>query len=575
MARMIPLLNAPQLAAFPSRAEARFYEACRDQLPQQIVVIYSANWIYRNDRGRLTEGEADFTILSPANGLVIVEVKGGGVSFDPATGTWRSVDRHGQPHLIKDPFRQASSERHALLDQINGHVLWRQWSGGRFTIGHAVFFPDIGDAAPLVGPDRPRELMGVNTDLRDLTRWLDGATRFWRQPVHTQLGVKGVRLVEEILCCPVDVRPVLRAAVDDAELQRIRLTANQAKTLRVLGGRRRAVIAGGAGTGKTLLAVEKARQLAQDGLSVLLLCYNRPLAHWIAVGLSDQPSITALSYHQLCDLRVRQALALGRDLMREAAQAYPGGGDRQQFDVHMPFALALAADVVTERFDAIVVDEAQDFSDEYWFGVELQLRDQVAGHFYIFTDENQALYPRRGALPVEGEPFQLTVNCRNTSSIHVAGYRFYRGALIDEPELHGPDVIWTSARTPQAQADAIAKRVHQWLRVESIEPQDVTVLVAARPKSMRYALLGERSEAAGATWAIEDHAGRRAVLVDTVGRFKGLESQAVVLWIGDEIVDEAMWETVYVGLTRAKSLLAVIGSDRALNLIRKDQSQSS
>ena len=40
---MIPQLNEEQLKAFPSRAEARFYEACRDRLPEDLVVIYSAN----------------------------------------------------------------------------------------------------------------------------------------------------------------------------------------------------------------------------------------------------------------------------------------------------------------------------------------------------------------------------------------------------------------------------------------------------------------------------------------------------------------------------------------------------
>ena len=65
MARMIPLLSGEQLKAFPSRAEARFYEACRDQLPDEVAVIYSANWIYRDARGRLNEGEADFSILFP------------------------------------------------------------------------------------------------------------------------------------------------------------------------------------------------------------------------------------------------------------------------------------------------------------------------------------------------------------------------------------------------------------------------------------------------------------------------------------------------------------------------------
>lgn len=119
---MIPQLSEEQLKAFPSRAEARFYVACRDRLREDIVVIYSANWIYRDARGRLKEGEADFTVLSPQGGLLAVEVKGGGVSFDAATGAWHSVDRNGRQNAIKDPFKQASKERHALLDQITGHA---------------------------------------------------------------------------------------------------------------------------------------------------------------------------------------------------------------------------------------------------------------------------------------------------------------------------------------------------------------------------------------------------------------------------------------------------------------------
>ena len=72
MARMIPQLNEQQLKAFPSRAEARFYEACRDGLHESLVVIYSANWLYRDVRGWLSEGEADFTVLSPHSGVLVV-----------------------------------------------------------------------------------------------------------------------------------------------------------------------------------------------------------------------------------------------------------------------------------------------------------------------------------------------------------------------------------------------------------------------------------------------------------------------------------------------------------------------
>ena len=67
---------------------------------------------------------------------------------------------------------------------------------------------------------------------------------------------------------------------------------------------------------------------------------------------------------------------------------------------------------------------------------------------------------------------------------------------------------------------------------------------------------------------MEDHGRPRSVLVDTVARFKGLEAQAVVLWLGDEVIDEEQWETVYIGATRAKSLLCILGSPRTLKALR-------
>lgn len=572
MARMIPALSAEQLRAFRSRAEARFYEACEAQLPDDVVVIHSAGWIYRDQRGRIREGEADFTILVPQSGVIAVEVKGGGVAFEPQSGEWHSIDRDGQRNRIKDPFRQASSERHALLDQLTGHSQWRQWRGSRLTLGHAVVLPDINDSAPLHGPDRPRDIIGVNSDLRAVVAWLDRVVRFWRRQGDDVLGAQGVRLVEDILCRSIDVRPALRAAVDDAEQQRLRLTANQAKVLRTIGGRKRAVVSGGAGTGKTLLAVEKARQIAQAGLNVLLLCYNRPLADALATGLQDEPRIQALSFHQLCDRRVRQAFqSTGRNLFDEAIAAYPGNSDKHRFDVQMPYALALTNEVLEEKFDAVVVDEAQDFSDEYWFAVEELLRDEEAGYLYIFIDENQTLYPRHGNLPVPDEPYYLTTNCRNTAPIHEAGYAFYSGQPIDTPELPGPAVERASLEADEAQADAIIRRVRQWVHEEGLRPEDVAILVAKRPKAALYELLQQRSQGAGITWAVETHGRARSVLLDTVARFKGLEAQAVVAWFGDEVVDEQQWETVYVGTTRAKSLLCIVSSPRTANVLRSRQ----
>jgi hypothetical protein len=569
VARMIPLLDGERLQDLQSRAEARFYEVCRDQLPADVLVIYSAAWLYRDDRGRITEGEADFTLVSPTLGVLVIEVKGGGVTFDPGTGLWHSRDRNGNANSIKDPFKQAQTERHSMRHQIEGHASWRQFGGGEFPLGHAVVFPDIHDATPLLGPDRQRDIIAVNADLADLVRWVGRVMRFWQRPNDTPLGGRGARVIEDILCSPIDVQAVLRAAIDHAEVQRIRLTVNQAKVLRTIGGRRRAVVSGGAGTGKTVLAVAKAKQLAADGLDVLLLCYNRPLADSLAAGLHDTPRIAIYSFHQFCDQRAMQSTAAGRDVLQDAKAAHPSAIEQDHYDLHLPFALALSTEVLDEKFDAVVIDEAQDFSDEYWFGIDLLLRDQATGHLFVFIDENQTIYTRSGDIPIEEEPYHLTSNCRNTAPIHEAGYRFYKGETVDSPEIRGLDVTWASSDQVDAQADAVSRRVRQWVAVEGLEPHDVAVLVAKRPKAHCYELLEPRLNATGVRWVTERHGVAGAVLVDTFSRFKGLEAQAVVLWLGDEVINEEAWETVYVGATRAKSLLAVVGSHRAVRAVRE------
>lgn len=569
MARMYPELTAKQLQGLKSRAEARFYEECRKQLSDDVVVIYSLPFAYRKDN-KVSEGEADFAIVMPASGVIAVEVKGGGVALDPKSGEWSSVDRDGVKHEIKDPVRQAEKERHAIFDQLTGHVYWRHWSGKRLTMGHGALFPDIADVSKLVSPGRPREILGNSDDLFRLGGWLERIAKFWREPRHDALGAQGVKLVEEILCRPVEVRPALRRQLADAEQARIRLTNNQAKVLRIIGGRKRAVISGGAGTGKTLIALEKARQLAAMGdRTVLFLCYNRPLADALALAVRDEPKVKVMNFHVLCEQRIVDARkASGRDLMKEAEEEYPGTSDKHRFDVQMPYALALSNEVLDERFDSIVVDEAQDFSDDYWFAVEEMLTDPEHGSLYIFIDENQTLYRKHTNLPVKDEPYFLTTNCRNTAPIHQAGYVYYKGEPVDAPEMEGMPVEKLVAEDHNAQADAIARRVRRLITEEAVAPSEIAVLIARKPKSAMYELLRKRPLPDGVKWAIEAPGQERAVFVDTVARFKGLEAPVVVLWLGDDVVDEERWETVYVGTTRAKTLLAVVGSRRSLDALQ-------
>ncbi|WP_322008009.1 AAA family ATPase [Paraburkholderia tropica] len=563
MATMRPELTEAQLDKVQSRAEAKFYRACRDQLPDDVLVIHSASWTYKDSSGQPREGEADFTIAIPSSGLFIVEVKGGGISFDAVKGVWTSTNQSGVQNEIKDPFRQAKSEKYAIFGQLKENAAWRTWQGSKqIILGECVMFPDLDNVQPLVSPERERKLIGGRAELGDVASWLSMVSTFWKKNGTQTLEKQGVQLVEQILCSSVSVRPLLRSVLEETERERIRLTNRQAKILRSIGARKRAVIAGGAGTGKTLIAVEKARQLANAGEKVLFLCYNRPLADLLAMSLADSRGIEVMGFHQLCDYRCALVQKReGRDLYAEAQAAYPGNDSRTRFEVQMPFALAISSEILTdELYDSVIVDEAQDFSDEYWFSIEDLLKDKEQGTLYLFNDPNQALYKRHANLPVVEDAFYLPENCRNTAPIHEKAYAFYEGQPVDLPELPGPDVVFETADTLDSQAALIAERCKHLLQREKVAPSDIVVLLARTPKQGLFDKLKKWTLPGGVPWTLEQ---RRAdsILVDTVSRFKGLEAHIVVLWLGSESLLPENRETLYVGLSRAKHVLHVIGDE--------------
>ncbi len=269
---------------------------------------------------------------------------------------------------------------------------------------------------------------------------------------------------------------MLLTTLIDEEKNRIRLTNDQLRILDLLRSHRRVAVSGGAGTGKTVLAVEKARRLAAEGFSTLLTCYNQPLATYLSQVCAGVSNLTVSSFHQLCHYRARLAQAKsGRDLVHEAQLTYPGS---DLFDVQLSNALAYSTDIIVDRFDAIVCDEGRDFRDEYWVALELLLSDQVSDPLYIFYDDNQNLYSRAKRFPIQDPPFSLTTNCRNTAKIHTAAYRFYEGSEVQPPTIDGADVEFLRHPTLHGQTARLHSRIVQLITKERIRPEDIVVLIA-------------------------------------------------------------------------------------------------
>src|SRR5690606_25323615 len=100
------------------------------------------------------------------------------------------------------------------------------------------------------------------------------------------------------------------------------------------------------------------------------------------------------------------------------------------------------------------------------------------------------------------------------------------------------------------------------LHDERVAPSDVAVLVAdGARKPEHYAALQDRPLPDGAAYALETYGLEGAVTVDTVHRFKGLEAAVVFLWGIDGLALQESRQTLYVGISRAKAMLCLVGRE--------------
>ena len=565
MATTVPELSEPQLDALQSQGEAAVYRSLRDGLPDDYTILFQVGWILRREGQRARDGETDFLICHPDHGYLCVEVKGGGIGFDAAEGTWYSVDRRGRRHGIKDPVGQARRAKYSVESKLNEHRRGRAVAQASVLRGHAVFFPDIDRVDAVSRPDLPAALIGCARDLVSPQEWTESVFGYWERNARNAapLGRRGVEVIRDVFARSFEVAPLAAPRVGSRlaaqEERRLTLTRDQMRLLDYVRSHRRVAVRGGAGTGKTVLAVEKARRLAGEGFRTLLTCYNRQLADHLGRVCARIDNLDVMSFHQLCHRLVAKAdHASGRDLLSEAKVTYPG---RDLYDVQLPNALAYSLDVLPERYEAIICDEGQDFREEFWVPLELLLEDYEKSPLYVFYDDNQNIYSRASTFPIPGEPLSLTTNCRNTAQIHAAAYTRYRGVPVSPPDNDGFEVVFDRAQSWTAQATRVGGRIVELIARERVSPGDVAVLVAdALRKDDFYGLLRRVPLPRPARWLEEGVRSDQTVLMETVGRFKGLEAAVVILWGLDHVDSERSEELLYVGMSRAKSLLVVVGS---------------
>ncbi|MBD0863160.1 NERD domain-containing protein [Gordonia sp. zg691] len=534
MAMVIP--ENPRFAA--ASEEFVFRHLSEQLLDEDLVVVGQRVTDHAKDH------EVDFVVAIEGAGVVCVEVKGGEVWHD-GESWWQ--ERAGQSPKRIDPVSQVRDGCYALRDFVETDP---RWEAGRVRWDHVVVFPhsEIGSAFAL--PDCPRWKVIDRTQLHQIMPLIRNVLlqKNVDWPGVDGMGIGKLRLVLSGRGLPQ--RDVVARALENESVADS-LTTQQSVILRAIYQLNRVEVRGGAGSGKTFLAVEQARRLAREGKRVALVCYSHGLASYLE-------RLTATWKHkerpgyvgEFHELGITWGAASGpdeQDRTQEASDFWEHTLPRQMLEL----AQALPPG---QRFGAIVIDEAQDFADEWWKPMLACLRDEDDSGVYVFSDEAQRVFARQGSPPVDLVPLVLDHNLRNTKQIAET----FKPLVGQRMQLHGSDgpaVKFIECSAEEA-IDVADDQIDPLLD-DGWRPEDIALLTTGSRHDEQKARQAEGNKAYWASFWDDEQ-----VFYGHVLGFKGLERRVVVLALNEVKSWERSRERLYVGLSRARDQLVVCGDPR-------------
>jgi hypothetical protein len=554
--KMYPAVLPDDVLSDPKRSgEIQVFEALKSDpsLNEKWRIFYSLDWIGEYE-GTTRDGEADFVVAHPDIGFLVIEVKGGEVTVKPGP-KWTSIDRHDEEHIIENGMLQAMKSKKVLLN-----ALIEAWDGHApfFRARHGVILPHSSEPDPKVGDlakGMPRELFvfkgqmdRLGLRIRELINWnAPGA--------DDKIGLggeKGIEIFERLYGREISLKNLLGDEIKDVEKRIVELSENQKRVLGLLKAHKRCLIQGAAGTGKTVIAKEKAIKDIKSGEKVLFLCFNRLLKERVEADLRrtltkiENDRLAVHTFHGLCRSVTDRA-------KREDET------DEDYFSEILPAALhssVLDANLETAglplSFNSLVVDEGQDFADD-WFDIVHDLVELNEAAVAVFQDGNQSIYRNnRVADLFKVSPLILSENFRNSIEIFELVSRYVGDEDFVSLGPHGPSV--RAVKIEASKIEQVVKReIDVLIETEGVASEDIVILSGASVGTEDAIVMSP---------GIERH---------SIWEFKGLDSPVVVLTDLGNALRKA--ELAYVGVSRARSLLLLVDTEEKLDRLMSELPQ--
>lgn len=526
--------------------------------------MYVLHSLFTNYHIKNKSGELDFLILVPNEGFFAIEVKHGGVSRKD--GTWSFTNRKGIVTTnTKSPFAQVdgtmSSIKKYVLDKIKhkkelhdrfSKILWG--SGIAFTsMNEFIDFGTEGHSWQILTAQGLN--MPIGYYISSLSKGWHNEFRgkYWYDSTMSRPTVDDCKMLLKILRGDFDIDYSEINKINDKERLIEEYTKEQFDLLDFINYNDRCLIEGSAGTGKTLMALEISKRKIEKKEKIGLFCFNNKLGDKLVNCITENYKNDDANFF----------VGTLHSFLNKYTDSIPPEPEKEKqkyYAEDLIFEFLSQNENISEsdKFDLIILDEAQDLISPYYLEVfDSILKGGIKnGRWILFGDfSNQAIYLNNpdeifNLLKIKTNFTQfppLKTNCRNTKKI-ASQNTLLTGVNIPEFTLNRFEGNSVISKFPSSNTQCkVVEDIILELAKKEIPFNKITLL---SPKRFENSILSNSE--------IIEKFIRKGIEVSTIQAYKGLENTIVILFDFDEIISESAQRLLYIGISRSRLELYIV-----------------
>lgn len=507
-----------------TKSEILIFNELKKQLTNDYHVFYSVTWASKDLLGIRKNSEIDFLVYNSNYGYLALEVKGGTSLIHDDEG-WFLFNRDDTKRkLDRSPWEQAEEGMYFLKEAYREEY-HETYKGAYGAIAVFPFF-SISDESRLYG-NRVKEMTIDFHDIHNLKAKIEAAYRYWigrgnsdRLSAELQKN-KFFNLIEKKFA----ISACAGALIQDVESKIETINRVQKNYLYFIKNYDKAFIVGGAGTGKTWIAMKMANEMFDLGKKVLITFYSNELVEFYKSHINND-SIDIIDYDNL--------------LLRNNVPEEKFGN---------AYANVLDYIKVKDKYDCIIIDEGQDFNENMALSILIFLNDFQKSNLYVFYDTTQNVYRRdfREAFDIKYPAFILKENLRNTSNIYnYAKVKTELGTDVITNDINGPIPEKKVFRNFIDGLSFLETEINNLVLKQEVYNEYITILVDDRLYQSVY-----NSKIGNWENISKQKVNKKQLRIYKTSSFKGLESN-IVFYIRTE---EHNLVYDYVAYTRARYFL--------------------